>query len=142
MILWWVHLREGRTLVKSWGFAKRAEARKFLAERRDHVSDGQGYLMNRRYPPTNPKVRAAALRSQGGRCWFCFGDLDEEDATAEHKKPKKEGGANDRENIAAAHLLCNRFLDDLPLEEKIALRGDMMPRSERRKGTTNFLGVN
>ena len=72
------------------------------------------------------KNRFSAFNRQGERCYYCDGPmwLDDKEAfaarfslspaeasafrcTAEHIKPKSEGGTNERANIVAACEFCN-----------------------------------
>lgn len=51
--------------------------------------------------------RASALTSQGGCCKYCFEPLPRGIATADHRIPRKKGGADHQHNIAAACQPCN-----------------------------------
>ncbi len=51
--------------------------------------------------------RDTAWGEQGGRCAYCHTVLARADATADHIKPRSEGGTDERKNIAAACHWCN-----------------------------------
>ena len=52
--------------------------------------------------------RASALTAQGGHCKYCFEPLPRSVATADHRVPKKHGGADHQHNIVAACQPCNK----------------------------------
>ena len=73
------------------------------------------------------RARSAAFRRQAGRCFYCSVLMWANDCvsfakahglprrlatwlqcTAEHLKPRQEGGSDSQENIAAACRLCNQ----------------------------------
>lgn len=51
-------------------------------------------------------LRRAACREQGGLCYYCLLPM-RSDVTAEHLQARCDGGKDTRENIVAAHRLCN-----------------------------------
>ncbi|BEP50504.1 HNH endonuclease [Variovorax sp. V116] len=51
-------------------------------------------------------LRRAACREQGGVCYYCLQPM-RGDVTAEHLQARRDGGKDTRENIVAAHRLCN-----------------------------------
>lgn len=72
------------------------------------------------------KARNHAFHNQGGRCYYCGSPMWQGDVknfagkyrisdsaaarfqcTAEHLKPRCEGGGNDENNIVAACIFCN-----------------------------------
>lgn len=76
--------------------------------------------------PSIQKIRDASFRNQGGRCYYCQMPMWRDDptafaetnalspalarrfqATAEHLKPRSEGGGDTFENVVAACLYCN-----------------------------------
>lgn len=52
--------------------------------------------------------RANALTNQGGFCRYCLCPLSRAAATADHRVPRKSGGADHQHNIAAACQPCNK----------------------------------
>jgi 5-methylcytosine-specific restriction endonuclease McrA len=58
-------------------------------------------------------ARTEALTKQKGRCLYCKSPLHCGEATADHKKARSRGGANSKENIAAACSSCNRTKADM-----------------------------
>lgn len=52
-------------------------------------------------------AKIEALKEQKGCCIYCKTPLRRSEATADHKRPKKRGGSDARENIAAACAPCN-----------------------------------
>lgn len=75
-------------------------------------------------PSKSAKVRQKLLERDGPDCWFC-GTVMGDDCTIEHLVPKSEGGGNRLANYALAHQRCNARAANLPLVQKIALRGEM-----------------
>lgn len=57
--------------------------------------------------PIPRAVVRAQLAAQGGRCAYCKRRLEEREATADHRIPRRHGGTDDPSNIAAACLSCN-----------------------------------
>lgn len=53
-------------------------------------------------------ARTEALSVQKGKCLYCKAPLRCSEATADHKRPKRRGGLDCRDNIAAACEFCNR----------------------------------
>ncbi|MNY53348.1 HNH endonuclease [compost metagenome] len=51
-------------------------------------------------------LRSAACRAQRGLCFYCLQPM-RGDVTAEHLQARCDGGKDTRENIVAAHRLCN-----------------------------------
>jgi hypothetical protein len=66
--------------------------------------------------------REKLLHRDGDECWFCGLPMGE-DCTIEHLISKAKGGRNVLANYALAHRKCNNDAADLPLVEKIAMRG-------------------
>jgi 5-methylcytosine-specific restriction endonuclease McrA len=54
-------------------------------------------------------ARTEALTVQKGRCLYCKSPLHCGEATADHKHPRKRGGRDSKENIAAACYSCNQL---------------------------------
>jgi 5-methylcytosine-specific restriction endonuclease McrA len=57
------------------------------------------------------RVRHLLAQKQGFRCCYCkrpFTGSGPTKATIEHRKPKRDGGGNNIENLAAACLQCNQ----------------------------------
>lgn len=52
------------------------------------------------------RLRQSAYRAQNGRCIYCARPMGEH-ATAEHLHARQDGGADHRDNIAAACRGCN-----------------------------------
>lgn len=60
------------------------------------------------------RAKCEALSAQKGRCFYCKSPLGEGRATADHRMARTKGGADCRENIAAACYPCNQVKADLP----------------------------
>ncbi|MBF0680102.1 MAG: HNH endonuclease [Devosia sp.] len=64
------------------------------------------------------RIRQAAFHTQGGLCWYCgrpmFTEIIPKSSTrrwlctAEHLRPRSEGGADNQSNIRAVCLFCNQ----------------------------------
>lgn len=54
-------------------------------------------------------ARTDALMQQRGRCLYCKMPLSCANATADHKRPRKRGGRDTKDNIAAACRSCNEI---------------------------------
>jgi 5-methylcytosine-specific restriction endonuclease McrA len=82
----------------------------------------------------NARKRRATLEAlvrQKGRCFYCKEPLGVEVATADHRKPKRFGGTDCRENIAASCEDCNRIKSDL--EESYFFRQITAKEPPRRR---------
>lgn len=55
------------------------------------------------------KNKEAALTEQAGCCKYCFEPIKVSKATADHRKAKKNGGGNGKENIDAVCFDCNQL---------------------------------
>lgn len=51
--------------------------------------------------------RADAYRKQNGKCHWCGGHVEKDEATADHLSEVRCGGATSRENIVMACRPCN-----------------------------------
>lgn len=54
-------------------------------------------------------LRADALKTQNGRCIYCFEPLKRRQATADHVKARHRHGKTSRDNIVAACEPCNHL---------------------------------
>ncbi|UVC16915.1 HNH endonuclease [Mesorhizobium onobrychidis] len=69
--------------------------------------------MKKKLKFNSAKVRSELVEIQRGKCYYCkepFTETGPKQATLEHKKPKMDGGTNERSNLAAACLECNQRL--------------------------------
>jgi 5-methylcytosine-specific restriction endonuclease McrA len=55
-----------------------------------------------------PEIRAHALEVSNGVCIYCGERVDPDAFDVAHRRAVTRGGLTNRENIAAAHPLCNR----------------------------------
>jgi 5-methylcytosine-specific restriction endonuclease McrA len=69
--------------------------------------------MGKRDNARKRRAALAALGRQKGRCFYCKEPLAAELATADHRTPRRLGGGDCRENIAAACMDCNHAKRDL-----------------------------
>jgi hypothetical protein len=65
--------------------------------------------------------RESALRAQDGQCKYCLCKLTYKTATRDHVKARSVGGLDERNNIVAACLRCNRIKGSLPVKLFIRL---------------------
>lgn len=52
--------------------------------------------------------RADAVKDQKNECAYCYGPLTVKTSTADHIKPRKQGGTTSKANITAACYECNQ----------------------------------
>jgi hypothetical protein len=71
--------------------------------------------------------RHRMLQRDGRICFYCGYEMDIDDITLEHLVPRSKGGRTTSENIVLAHGYCNNRAGTLCLEDKLALRGKIMP---------------
>lgn len=64
--------------------------------------------------------RVDAWHKQDHRCIWCLCPMVRSEVTAEHVRPRSEGGT-DRDNIAAAHADCNSARRSTPRADFIAI---------------------
>lgn len=55
----------------------------------------------------DPRVRLALMRREGGRCYYCFGPLNEKTLTIDHVVPFCAGGRDRLDNLVACCFPCN-----------------------------------
>jgi hypothetical protein len=67
-------------------------------------------------------LKQSLLDRDGRECFFCLGEMPNEDMTVEHLVPIHKGGPNHQDNMALAHRACNQKADNLPLMAKIKMR--------------------
>lgn len=88
-------------------------------------------------PRIQSKSRKRGLIQQlrerdGDDCFYCGWPLGE-DVTLEHFVPVSLGGPNHAVNCALAHFQCNQDADNLPVVDKVRLRGKNLGQCESRE---------
>jgi 5-methylcytosine-specific restriction endonuclease McrA len=75
--------------------------------------------MGRAYKQVEARIlrnhRTEALAEQGGCCRYCFAPLTVKTSTADHRRPRANGGTNARRNIVACCLDCNMTKGSMPV---------------------------
>lgn len=88
-------------------------------------------------------LRAVALLTQGGRCYYCRRPLIASEATADHRVPRSVGGETGAMNIVAACLACNSTKGEMSEAEFLAMRRPKAGKkhSRNRRVTASALAV-
>ena len=106
---------EGRRGISAGGFA--AEC---LEAFRNGANLGMGFARKAR--SSFAKQKLALLQRDGSNCFFCLTPMAENEITVEHLVARGKGGPDHLDNLALAHLKCNREADNLPLMKKLEIR--------------------
>lgn len=64
--------------------------------------------------------RLEAWHGQDERCYWCGVKMKWSEATAEHLTPIRHGGLDVKENIVAAHDICNSLRADMTPQQFVA----------------------
>jgi lipopolysaccharide biosynthesis protein len=81
---------------------------------------------------TRSQTIAKLFQRDGHDCWFCARPLGE-DISIEHIQPRALGGTWNDDNLALAHVGCNKAAGHLSRIKKEALREEMQSRETRQQ---------